>query len=318
MYTAMVTIGAMDHIFYEAQRQGRISFYMTCEGEEAAVVGSAAALQPNDEIFSQYRESAALLYRGFTVQQLADQMPVHYGSKELHFQTVSSPLGTQILHAVGAGYKFKLEKSGRVAVAYFGEGAASEGDAHAALNFACTSKSPHGAISTSAEEQFVGDGIAARGVAYGMPTIRVDGEDLLAVYAAVKEARAIALREETPVLVESMAYRVGHHSTSDDSSRYRSKDEIMAWKKFGPRDRTRKYMINRGWWSEEEDKALEAAKKKEVLKALETAGNKEKHDLDSLFSDVYDELPPNLEEQYRDLKKHMSKYPEEYKRPSGH
>jgi 2-oxoisovalerate dehydrogenase E1 component alpha subunit len=167
-------------------------------------------------------------------------MPVHYGSAKHHFQTVSSPLGTQLLHAVGAGYRFKLAKENRVAVTYFGEGAASEGDFHAAMNFAATSGSPTiffcrnngctlylkgnciyippthsslvvytGAISTSAHDQFKGDGIASRGPAYGMPTIRVDGEDLLAVYDCMKAARKIALEEGTPVLVESMAYRIG-------------------------------------------------------------------------------------------------------------
>ena len=162
------------------------------------------------------------------------QMPVHYGSTELNYHTISSPLATQLPHAVGAAYALKLERQmmggeDTIALCFFGDGAASEGDFHAALNFAATTQSPvvffcrnNGyAISTPIEEQMASDGIVARGPAYGVPAVRVDGNDVWAVRAAVAEARRMALEESTPVLVEAITYRMGHHSTSDDSQRYR-------------------------------------------------------------------------------------------------
>lgn len=145
----------MDGILYESQRQGRISFYMTNLGEEACQIGSAAALEPNDLIFAQYREAGVLLWRGYKLDQFMNQcygneedkgkgkqMPVHYGSKELNFVTISSPLSTQMPQAVGAAYALKKSKPGNCVITYFGDGAASEGDAHAAFNFATTLNCP--------------------------------------------------------------------------------------------------------------------------------------------------------------------------------
>jgi 2-oxoisovalerate dehydrogenase E1 component alpha subunit len=200
MYKDMLTLNAMDSILYDAQRQGRISFYMTSYGEEATHMGTAAALKSQDVIYGQYREAGVLLYRGFTLEQFMNQvysnskdlgkgrqMPVHYGSKELNFQTISSPLGTQIPHAAGSAYALKRERADAVVICFFGDGAASEGDFHAALNFAATTEAPviffcrnNGyAISTPAKEQYRGDGIASRGSGYGIDTIRVDGNDVL-------------------------------------------------------------------------------------------------------------------------------------------
>jgi 2-oxoisovalerate dehydrogenase E1 component alpha subunit len=163
------------------------------------------------------------------------QMPIHYGSRALHFQTISSPLTTQLPQAVGAAYAFKRDGEGRAVVCVFGEGAASEGDFHAGMNFASTLECPivficrnNGyAISTSVKDQYTGDGIASRAAGYGMHTVRVDGMDALAVHETVKEARKLAVENNVPVLVECMTYRGGHHSTSDDSTRYRSKEEIL-------------------------------------------------------------------------------------------
>ena len=182
---------------------------MQSAGEEGVVIGSAAGLKPQDVIFAQYREVGALLWRGFTVQQCADQcfsnisdlgkgrqMPVHYGTKELNFQTVSSPLTTQLPQAAGAAYALKLDKNNdAIAFCYFGEGAASEGDFHAALNFAATTQVPavyfcrnNGyAISTPTKDQYRGDGIISRAAGYGMYAIRVDGNDAFAVKKTVEE-----------------------------------------------------------------------------------------------------------------------------------
>jgi 2-oxoisovalerate dehydrogenase E1 component alpha subunit len=161
-------------------------------------------------------------------------MPVHYGSKELNICTVSSPLCTQVPQASGAGYQYRIKKQDRIAITYFGEGAASEGDFHSALNFAATLRAQTlffcrnnmYAISTPIDDQYAGDGIAVRGVAYGMPTIRVDGNDIFAIYNACKKAREIIISEKRPALVEAISYRVGDHSTSDFSQRYRDDTEM--------------------------------------------------------------------------------------------
>jgi 2-oxoisovalerate dehydrogenase E1 component alpha subunit len=244
MYRKMVLLHVMDKILFEAQRQGRITFYLTSNGEEAAHIGSAAALQLSDIVFAQYRETGVLLWRGFTLQQFMNQccsnqydlgkgrqMPVHYGSKELNFQTISSPLATQVVHATGAAYALKRAgKKNNVVVCYFGEGATSEGDFHAGLNFAAILECPvifmcrnNGyAISTPTWEQYRSDGIAGRGITYGIPSLRVDGNDLWAVYNATRQTREIIVQQQKPMLIEMMTYRVGPHSTSDNASTYRT------------------------------------------------------------------------------------------------
>ena len=336
-YRTMVRGSVMDLLLYESQRQGRISFYLTAFGEEAAAVGSAMALQGNDEVLAQYREVGVLLWRGYTLEQVCDQclssrddpgkgrmMPVHYGNAALHFQTISSPLATQIPQAAGVAYAQRLAGNGRVAVCYFGDGAASEGDFHAGLNIASTMGAPVvffvrnnlWAISTPSIEQFRGDGIAGRGVALGMHTIRVDGSDLFAVYAATKAARALALgggpggAPPQPVLVEAMTYRESHHSTSDDSTRYRSAEEIEAWRiKSNGVLRTRLYLERLGLWDAAQEEALLAAEKREVLRIISAVEAKPKVGLEALFTDVYKEVPSRLRAQEAELREHLEKYP---------
>lgn len=318
LYETMARLQAMDTIFYEAQRQGRFSFYMTCAGEEATVVGSAAALEPDDEVFAQYREQGVLLWRGFTFEDFANQcygnalepgkgrqMPIHYGSRELRFHTISSPLATQLPHAAGAAYALKLRGSDAVAAAYFGEGASSEGDFHAALNFAATLGAPclfvcrnNGyAISTPSFEQYKGDGVASRGPAYCVPSIRVDGGDALAVYNATKAARALAASSGGPVLLEAMSYRSGHHSTSDDSSRYRTREEMAEFRARDPVARFRQYLELQGWWDAEREAEARREARVAAVAALESAAKVPKAPLSSAFEDVYKEMPWHLREQ---------------------
>jgi 2-oxoisovalerate dehydrogenase E1 component alpha subunit len=320
MFKTMFTLNRMDKVLYNAQRQGRISFYMTNFGEESIHAGTGAGLQPNDVVFGQYREAGVLMYRGFTLQQFMDQcfgnvsdqgkgrqMPVHYGSRELNFVTISSPLATQMPQAAGAAYALKLAKTGQCVLCFFGEGAASEGDAHAAFNFAATLEAPvvffcrnNGyAISTPTHDQFRGDGIASRGPGYGMLTLRIDGNDTLAVYAAVAEARRIALEQNRPVLIEAMTYRVGHHSTSDDSTAYRSKEEVRVWEGpfHDPIARFRAYLKDKSLWSDAEEAALGQQVDQDIKRALDAAQKKLKPAADELFTDVYDKLPQSLVEQ---------------------
>jgi 2-oxoisovalerate dehydrogenase E1 component alpha subunit len=203
---------------------------MTCRGEEGIHFGAASALEAQDTVLAQYREQGLLMWRGFTLQQFTDQcfsnesdlgkgrqMPVHYGSKALNYQTISSPLGTQIPQASGAAYRLKLQGKDAVSICFFGEGCTSTTDFHSGLNFAATLGCPviffcrnNGyAISTSVKDQYHGDGVVSRAPGYGMAAIRVDGSDPFAVHAAVRDARAYALENKAPVLIEAMAYRLG-------------------------------------------------------------------------------------------------------------
>ncbi|CAN6664679.1 pyruvate dehydrogenase E1 component subunit alpha, mitochondrial [Trichomonascus vanleenenianus] len=334
MYKEMVTVSIMDAIMYDAQRQGRLSFYMVSAGEEGSAVGSAAALKSQDVMFSQYRETAALLHKGLTLKEFMSQlygnandygkgrnMPVHYQSQELNIHPISSPLATQIPHAAGAAYAVKMQGGDRCVICYFGEGAASEGDFHAALNIAATRSCPviffcrnNGyAISTPSLEQYKGDGIASRGIGYGIDTIRVDGNDIMAVHRATKEARRIAVEQQKPVLIEAMSYRVSHHSTSDDSFAYRSRQEVEDWKRRdNPISRMRKWLEARDWWNEDLEQSTRKEIRKEVLQEFSAAERVRKPALKYIFEDVFDELSEPMKEQKRELAEILDAYPEHY------
>ncbi|OMJ14651.1 2-oxoisovalerate dehydrogenase subunit alpha, mitochondrial [Smittium culicis] len=343
-YKNMLTINSMDQILYEAQRQGRISFYMTSFGEEA-VAGLTLALNDQDNIFSQYRESVVFLQRGCSIEELMNQcfsnhlghgkgrqMPIHYGNKKLNLHTISSPLATQIPQAVGTAYAQKREGKKNCTVCFFGEGAASEGDFHAALNMSSTLGAPvifycrnNGyAISTPSSQQFKGDGIS-----YGIESIRIDGNDIWvrfhlisyilhycnpAVYASMKKAREYATTNNKPVLIEAMTYRVSHHSTSDDSSAYRSKKEVEDWSsRDNPISRLRKYIEHNGWWTSADESSTKIETRSAVLKALTEAEMLKKPQIENLYTDVYDELTSNLKEQLLETKNLIDKYPDYYK-----
>ncbi|KAJ2950859.1 hypothetical protein O0L34_g5218 [Tuta absoluta] len=335
MYKTMIQLNQMDKILYESQRQGRISFYMTNYGEEGIHVGSAAALSPHDLVYAQYREVGVFLYRGVTVTELISQcygnhedpgkgrhMPVHYGSKQHNLVTISSPLATQMPQAVGAAYALKRQPNNdRCVICYFGDGAASEGDAHAAFNFAATLDCPvimfcrnNGyAISTPTSEQYRGDGIAARGPSLGLQTLRVDGTDPLAVYNAVKQAREITIAHNKPVLIEAMSYRVGHHSTSDDSTAYRSTEEIDKWtKEEYPIQKFRAYLEQKGFWDAETDKATLKEARDLVVRTMQEAEKKKKPHWKEMLEDVYYEMPPRIQKQMQQMEEHLNKYKEHY------
>ncbi|KAL2115998.1 hypothetical protein VTJ04DRAFT_10253 [Mycothermus thermophilus] len=341
LYKDMLTVSIMDVVMFDAQRQGRVSFYMVSAGEEAVSVATASALAPEDVIFCQYREQGVFKQRGFTLSDFMNQlfanhkdpgkgrnMPVHYGSKELNIHTISSPLATQLPQAAGAAYALKLQRMQdpsippRVVAAYFGEGAASEGDFHAALNMAATRSCPvificrnNGyAISTPTLEQYRGDGIASRGVGYGIDTIRVDGNDFWAVREVTKRAREMALQDGgKPILIEAMTYRVSHHSTSDDSFAYRARVEVEDWKRRdNPIARLRKWMEAKGIWDDAKEKEARESIRREVLKAFTEAEREKKPPIRAMFEDVYEELTPDLERQMKELREQLERYPDEY------
>ncbi|KAK5653325.1 hypothetical protein OQA88_9016 [Cercophora sp. LCS_1] len=341
IYRDMLTVSIMDVIMFDAQRQGRLSFYMVSAGEEAVSVGTASALEKEDVVFCQYREQGVFQQRGFTLSDFMNQlfankkdpgkgrnMPVHYGSRELNIHTISSPLATQLPQASGAAYALKIQRMQdpsippRVVAAYFGEGAASEGDFHAALNIAATRSCPvifvcrnNGyAISTPTLEQYRGDGIASRGLGYGIETIRVDGNDFWAVREVMKKARELALQDGgKPVLIEAMTYRVSHHSTSDDSFAYRARVEVEDWKRRdNPIARLRKWMEAKGIWDEAREKDARDGIRRDILKAFSEAEREKKPAMRTMFEDIYEELTPDLEKQMKELRRQLDEYPEEY------
>ena len=341
LMVTMVRVSEFDKIFLDAQRQGRISFYMTSRGEEAASVGSAAALQPADWVLPQYRELGVFFWRGLGYDDVANQLcsnkhdpahgrqlPLHIGSPELNIMYIKSTLGTQCPHAAGAAYGTKLRREDRVAIAYVGEGTTSEGDFPSALNIAAVHGCPaiffcrnNGyAISTGTSDQYAGDGVAPRGHAYGLPTIRIDGNDILAVIAATQRARRIGIEEKRPVLIEAMTYRVGAHSTSDDDTKYRNPEapevgwdsERAYWEARSPIIRFGRYLHTKGWWSAQMEEDLRAASRKQAVAALNAASQVSRPAYGTLFSDVYDEPTWMLREQEAKLKVHMEKYPLAY------
>jgi len=335
MYELMVRSSVYDGFLLTMQRQGRISFYCCNYGEEATSVGTAAALQPQDMIWPQYRELGMFLWRGLTPQEIVDQnignegdrskgrnLQVHYCMLEKNVQTVHAVLGTHIPQAPGAGYAYKVDNADRVSVAYFGDGAASEGDALTGLNFASVYGSQtlficrnNGySISTGVEDQYGGDGIAARGPAFGIPTVRVDGNDLVAVYTATKEARRMCVEEKTPVLLELMTYRVSDHTTSDDSKAYRREnaEQVEEWKAKGPIARWRAYLTSQGAWDDEKQKACEAEAKADIVAAFKAGEAKKRPPLKECFTDIYTDLPWHLEEQWQAAEKHVREYSSEY------
>ena len=338
IFNTMHYIRVLDERMVGAQRQGRISFYLASTGEEAASVASAAALSDDDMIMSQYREQGALAYRGYTTEQFMNQMfsnkddpnkgrqmPIHYGDKPLNFMTISSPLGTQIPQASGYAYGQKMSGKDVVTICYFGEGAASEGDFHAGLNMAAVLNCPviffcrnNGyAISTPAEEQFAGDGIATRGIGYGIKTIRVDGNDVLAIYAATKEARRIAIEEKCPVLIEAMTYRLAAHSTSDDPTGYRSREEEDKWRAKDPIARMAKWLDSKGWCDEAENQKRVDKARQDVLAAMKSCEKTDVCAIEDIVEDVYDTAPWHLKEQLSELKAHIKKYPKMYPKTAG-
>ncbi|KAF8645190.1 hypothetical protein AX16_008017 [Volvariella volvacea WC 439] len=335
LYENMQLLPTMDNILYNVQRQGKISFYMTSYGEEATIIGSAAALENDDEVLGQYREMGVLLWRGFGIDNVmaqcfgneedtsgkGRQMPVHLGSPEHHFHTISSPLATQIPQAAGVGYALRRDPKRRnrsIAAVYFGEGAASEGDFHAGMLLASTIPSPtlfiarnNGfAISTPSKEQYHGDGIASRGPGYGIDTVRVDGNDILAVLAATREARRRCLEQGRAVLVEAMTYRVGHHSTSDDSFAYRPRSEVEDRKRIdNPLTRFRLFLESQGWWDATAEEELKARLKSQVMAGFKRAESLKRWELSELFTDVYGgEQPWNIREQREELARLVKKY----------
>lgn len=331
LYLAMLRCRAMDQKAMNLQRQGRIGFYVPSFGEEAVQIGSAYALAASDWLFPAYREQGAALLRGYPLRTLvcqflgnaADlgkgrQMPNHFGSAAIRYPTASSPVGTQILHAVGAAYASRLRGEESVALVYFGDGATSTGDFHAGMNFASVWNAPvvflcknNGyAISLPVAQQTASGTLAEKAWGYGMRGVRVDGNDVLAVLQVTREAvaRARGLAEGEnrqrfgPTLIEALTFRMGPHSSADDPNRYREADEAESWKTRDPILRFSRYLERKSIWSEADDAEARREVDAEVNAAFRSAEKEPPPALDTIVEDVYADVPWHLEEQLNELK----------------
>ena len=254
----MIRSRRLDRECWALQRQGELTVYPPFEGQEAAQVGSAFALGPDDFVFPSFRELAAAVVRGVDV---VEYLEYHRGTWHggpydpiaTRFAPICVPVATQIVHAVGWAIGARLDGSSACSLAYFGDGSASEGDFHEGSNLAAVFRAPtilfcqnNGwAISVPSSEQFVAP-IAARAAGYGMPGVRVDGNDVLAVYAVTRDAVERARAGEGPTLIEAVTYRIGSHSTADDAARYRDEGEVSAWRERDPIDRYRTHLLDTG------------------------------------------------------------------------
>jgi len=261
LYVTMVATRELDEEFVNLQRQGQLALFPSCRGQEAAQVGAAAALRDSDWLFPQYRELGVFLVRGIDPAGIGLMWrgAGHggYGLVERAVAPMCIPIGTHALHATGAAMASNWLHDGSVTVAFIGDGATSEGDVHEALNLAAVEQAPcifyvqnNGwAISVPLSEQLHAPSIAHKGIGYGMPGIRVDGNDIVACYAVMTEAAERARRGGGPTLIEAVTYRMLPHTTSDDDRRYRTPEEVAAWSALDPIDRCRRYLEKSGLWN---------------------------------------------------------------------
>lgn len=320
LFRGMVTIRVMDARLMALQRQGRIGFYGEAVGQEAAVVGSAAATEPDDWVIPALREAGAGIFRGLSLDKYiaqifgnaADiskgrQMPCHPCDRDTNYVVMSSCVANQLPHAVGIAWAMKIQgHTGRMCIGYMGDGGTSEPDFHVAMNFAGVSKAPvvlvcqnnQWAISTPGSTQTVSATIAVKGLAYGIESLRADGNDALAAYTAVKYAADKARAGGGPTFVELLTYRVSAHSSSDDPSRYRDESITDTWKRErDPIARLRTYLLAKGWLAEGEHEAMAAdieAQVREAVARQEVVGPPA---LDTLIEDVFEEPTLLLREQ---------------------
>jgi len=322
LYRHMVTTRQLDERLVQLQRQGRIGFHVGSLGEEAAILGAAFAMAEADFLFPCYREFGAALMRGLPFQKFIDnmfgnandtvlgrQMPNHSTCRAVGWCSVSSPVGTQITQAVGFAWAAKIQKTSRSALVYFGDGATSSSDFHSGLNFAGVFKVPcvflcrnNGwAISVPVERQTASKTFAEKAAAYGIPGVRVDGNDLFAVVSETRRARERGERGEGATLIEAITYRMGGHSTSDDPKAYRAADALLPWADRDPLERVRDYLNRRNAWNDEAQRALVEEVDRRFRDAVSIAEGTPPPPLESMFEDVYETTPWHLAEQRAQL-----------------
>lgn len=323
LYRSMVAARLMDERFERLQRSGRSSFFAPLSGHEAAQIALAKAIKPGlDWFFPYYRDYGAALALGLPAEEVfaqvmgtandtakGRQMPMHPGSKGLNIFTTVSAIAAHIPPAVGAALSMKLQNTGQVAITSFGDGATSEGDFHAALNFAGAQGAPvvfvcenNGyAISVPFEEQSGSGTVAEKAKAYGMPGYLVDGMDVLACYYLLREVTAQARSGLGPSLVDAQVYRYGPHSSADDDSHYRDAEEKEHWQQRDPIKRMRLYLKSRKLWDEDAEVELRDELNAHFAGAIAKAEEAGKPPKAWMFGDVFADMPPHLAEQKAEL-----------------
>ena len=318
LFRKMLLLRALDDKAVILQRAGRIGFYVPSSGQEAAEIGSGFALKDGDWLFPSYRDQGAALARGYPLSSIVGQlfgnasdaikgkqMPNHWCDRSINLVSVSSPVATQMPQAVGAGYAAKLRGDNIAVIAYFGDGGTSTGDFHSAMNFAAVYGTPtvffcsnnQYAISLPVARQTATDSIAIKAAAYGFEGIRVDGNDLLAVYGATRDALEKARAGGGPTLIEALTYRMGPHSTSDDPTRYRPEEERADWAKRDPVRRFAEHLLRAAVVDGKTAETLAEEAREEVQRAVKECEGAPPVSPESLVEDVYAEMPWHLAEQ---------------------
>ncbi len=326
MFRAMLFTRLFDQRGMNLQRQGRIGFFVPSSGQEASQIGAAYAMADEDVLFPSYRTHSIALLKNVPLKTMYDQMwgnaadrahgrqmPNHFTFKDINWVSISSPIGTQISQAAGAARAAQIRGDKKAVWVWFGDGGTSSNDFHAGMNFAGVWKSPcifmcennHWAISVPQDMQTASASFAAKAKAYGMPGVRVDGNDVLAVYAAAKEARERALNGGGPTLIETVTFRMGPHSSSDDPKRYQAPELFEAWQKKDPMDRFRTWLEAKKLWTQDWEDELTKELQAEIAKAVEAAESTRAPEIDTVFSDVYAETPALLQDQFDDLKEQI-------------
>ncbi len=315
IYSLMVLCRRFDEKALVMQRQGRLGTYASFLGQEAAQVGMAYALNSDDWVFPTYRDSALLLARKQPMVALFQ----YFGGDErgsippkgVNNFPISIGVGTQGLHAVGAAMAASAQGRKSAAVACFGDGASSEGDMNEAFNFAGVFKAPviflcqnnQYAISVPVKQQTASETIAQKAIAFGFEGVRVDGNDILAVYSAASAALKKARAGGGPTLIECFTYRISNHTTSDDASRYRPDSEVKEWQKKDPVARLRNFLVAKKLWNDKKESQLLADVEKQVSDAVAQYEKVPAAAVDDVFRYAYSEMPQPLKEQLDDYKK---------------
>jgi pyruvate dehydrogenase E1 component alpha subunit/2-oxoisovalerate dehydrogenase E1 component alpha subunit len=323
-YREMRRLRAIDARMTLLQRQGRIGFYGAATGQEAVPIATGLVLDPEDWVFSALREQSVMLVRGYPLRLYLGQMfgntsdplkgrqpPSHHAGKAVHQVSWSPCIGPQLPQAVGAAWAMKLRKATSIAVGFCGDGATSEPDFHSAMNFAGVFKTPcvlvcqnnHWSISVPTERQTAARTIAVKGRAYGIPSMRVDGNDVFAVYGALMAAVAHARAGKGPYFLECVTYRMGPHTTSDDPSRYRTDAEVEGWKRKDPIERLRRHLVRAKIVDDAFDARLEEEFAEAIGGVIREIEELPQFPRSSMFDDVYAEPPWHLREQMRILEK---------------
>lgn len=311
LYRTMLLARRFDERMFNLQRQGRIGTFAPITGQEAAHLGAVAPLRPSDWMAPAFRETGADIWRGRSLENII----TYYNgfneggviSPEMNNLPISVPVGSQILHAVGIAWAMKYRQTEDVAVAFFGDGATSQGDFHEGLNFAAVFEAPaifvcqnnQWAISIPRSKQTRSKTLAQKALAYGMPGIQVDGNDILAVYAASQEAIARARAGRGPTLIECVTYRMSVHTTADDPKRYRTDEEVEVWKKRDPLIRFQRYLEQKDLATAATLEEIEADVLSEIQTAVDRAEAQMKKMVDPMvmYDHLYADMPPYLKSQ---------------------